>query len=191
MAATILQQLDYQLDQLISGWNIYTTFLCVGIVAYFIYPLLYSTEPDVHPFLLARQSAASRVRQPGESATFRSLETPHGYTLRTGLNIKDPGTPKWTSCRDGDLRDVWKRAASGPVDSDGNVTGVPSKILTILGKEEVVEHSFPNLSSEINNIGKHLKEHGGTRVAIYLSNSTELLVSIFGKPPHVPCPRSC
>ena len=105
---------------------------------------------------------------------------PYGYPLKTGLNVKDPGAPKWTSGKDGDLRDVWKRAVSGPVDNDGKPTGEPGKVLTVLGKEEVVEHSFTKLSSEIIAIGQHLKVHGESRVAVYLPNSVELVVSLFG-----------
>ena len=75
---------------------------------------------------------------------------------------------------------MWKRAVSGPVDNDGKPTGEPGKVLTVLGKEEVVEHSFAKLSGEINAIGQHVKGHGEGRVAIYLPNSVELVVSLFG-----------
>ena len=179
-STSILQQVDSQLEQILAGWNIYTTIICLIFGIYLIYPLFYYADPDIHPLLLARQSAASPVRQPGESSTFRSLETPHGYPLKTGLNVKDPGAPKWTSGKDGDLRDVWKRAVSGPVDNDGKPTGEPGKVLTVLGKEEAVEHSFAKLSGEINAIGQHVKVHGEGRVAIYLPNSVELVVSLFG-----------
>ena len=108
------------------------------------------------------------------------MEVPYGYPLKTGLNVKDAGAPKWTSGKDGDLREVWKRAVSGPVDNDGKPTGEPGKVLTVLGKEEVVEHSFAKLSGEINAIGQHVKVHGEGRVAIYLPNSVELVVSLFG-----------
>jgi hypothetical protein len=44
--------------------------------------VVYDTQdPDTHPLLLARQALASYVRQPGESAVFRSPETPHGCML--------------------------------------------------------------------------------------------------------------
>ena len=177
---SILQQIDSQIEHVLADWNIYTTVICLIIAIYLIYPLFYYADPDIHPLLLARQSTASPVRQPGESSTFRSLEVPYGYPLRTGLNVKDPGAPKWTSGKDGDLRDVWKRAVSGPVDNDGKPTGEPGKVLTVLGKEEVVEHSFAKLSSEIIAIGQHVKVHGEGRVAIYLPNSVELVVSLFG-----------
>lgn len=131
--------------------------------------------------LLARQSAASHVRFPGESAIFRSLDVPYGYPLRSGLNVKDPGAPKWTSGKDGDLRDVWKRAVSGPVDNDGKPAGCAGKILTVLGKQEVIEFSFEKLSGEIIAVGQHMRNHSGSRIAIYLPNSVELLVTLFGK----------
>lgn len=176
----ILQRLDSQLEHILKGWDLYTTVLLLVVVTYLLYPLFFTPEPDVHPMLLARQSTASPVRQPGESATFRCLETPHGYPLKTGLNVKDPGAPKWTSGRDGDLRDVWKRALSGPVDNNGKPAGEPGKVLSVLGKEEVIEFSFEKMTAEVNAVGQHLKGHGGSRVAIYLPNSVELLVSLFG-----------
>ena len=179
-STSILQQVDSQLEQILAGWSIYTTIICLIFGIYVIYPLFYYADPDIHPLLLTRQSSASPVRQPGESSTFRSLETPYGYPLKTGLNVKDPGAPKWTSGKDGDLRDVWKRAVSGLVDNDGKPTGEPGKVLSVLGKEEVVEHSFAKLSGEINAIGQHVKVHGEGRVAIYLPNSVELVVSLFG-----------
>jgi hypothetical protein len=180
-STSIFQQCDSQLEQILAGWNIYTTLIFLILVTYLIYPLFFYAEPDIHPLLLARQSAASHVRQPGESATFRSLDVPHGYPLRTGLNVKNPGAPKWTSGRDGDLRDVWKRAVSGPVDNDGKPTGGPGKILTALGKQEIIEFSFEKLSGEIIAVGQHVRNHGGSRIAVYLPNSVELLVTLFGK----------
>ena len=113
---------------------------------------------------------------------YRALETPHGYPLRTGLNVKDPGQPKWTAGRDGDLRDVWRRACSGqPGADDDKSTGQVGLVKTVLGKEEVLEHTFEQLSKEINALGKYVKSHGSTRVAIYLSNSVELLVALMGQ----------
>lgn len=131
--------------------------------------------------LLVRQATASQVRQPGESATSRSLETPHSYPLKTGLNVKDPGAPKWSGGKDGDLRDVWRRALSGSVDNDGKPTGQVGKVSTVLGKDEVIEHKLEKLTAEINAVGKHLRGRERKRVAIYLPNSVEFLVTFFGK----------
>ncbi|KAL8727155.1 MAG: hypothetical protein Q9181_005810 [Wetmoreana brouardii] len=177
--SSFLQQLDAQLDQLFAGWNIYTTVLCVGIVSYLLYPVFFSKDPDTHPFLLARQSSPSYVRQSGESAVYRSLETPHGYPLKSGLNVKDPGAQRWAPGRDGDLRDVWRKAIQGPTDDEGKVTGDPANILTVLGREEVVEHELADISKEINAVGDYLSQHAASRVAIYLPNSLELLVTLF------------
>ena len=179
--ANFWQQLDNQLSAGLADWNIYTTLLCLIIIAYGVYPAFFSPEPDIHPLLLARQSAPSRVRQSGESATYRSLDIPHSYPLRKGLNVKDPGQPRWTAGRDGDLRDIWTRAVSGPVDADGKPTGQPpGKISVVLGKEEVITHDFGKLTAEVNAVGKHLHANGAKRVAIYLSNSVEFLVTLFG-----------
>lgn len=176
---SFLTQIDTQLEQLLAAWSIYSTLICGAIAIYVLLPLFFYKEPDTHPLLLARQSSASRVRYPGESAIFRSLETPHGYPLRAGLNVKDPGAPKWTSGREGDVRDVWRRAKEGPVDNDGKISGKPGAVSTVLGKEQVSEHGFNSLSIDISSAGKHLSDHGGQRIAIYLSNSVELLVTLF------------
>ena len=180
---TFIQQLDSQLEQLLSTWSIYTTIISVSLVAYLLYPVFFSPEPDTHPLLLARQASASYVRQPGESAIFRSLETPSGYPLRRGLNVKDHGAPKWTSGRDGDIRDLWKQAVEGPVDADGKSTGTPGRVLTILGKEEIIAFDFIKLTRQINAVGKFVNNIAGTRVAIYLPNSVEFIVTFFGKKP--------
>ncbi|KAL8873188.1 MAG: hypothetical protein Q9174_001309 [Haloplaca sp. 1 TL-2023] len=176
---SLLQQLDSQLDQLFAGWNVYTTALAIGIASYLLYPLFFTKDPDTHPFLLARQSSPSYVRQPGESAVYRSLETPHSYPLKTGLNVKDSDAPRWAAGKDGDLRDVWKKAVQGPTSEDGKSTGEPGKIFTVLGKEETVEHKVEDVSREINAIGEYLSQHGASRVAIYVPNSLEFLVTLF------------
>ncbi len=77
---------------------------------------------------------------------------------------------------------MWKRAVSGPVDADGKPTGEEAgKVITTYGKEGVIEYDFAKLSSEINAVGQHMKAHGGSRVAIHMHNSVELLVTLFGK----------
>ena len=71
---------------------------------------------------------------------------------------------------------------SGPVDADGKPTGgEAAKVITTYGKEEVIEYDFAKLSSEINAVGQHMKAHGGSRVAIHMHNSVELLVTFFGR----------
>ncbi|KAL8824584.1 MAG: hypothetical protein Q9170_008111 [Blastenia crenularia] len=176
---SLMQQLDAQIEQLFAGWNIYTTILCLVIVTYLVYPIFFSPDPDTHPFLLARQSSPSFVRQPSESAIFRSLETPHGFPLKSGLNVKDPGAPRWASGQDGDLRDIWKKAVQGPTGDDGKSTAIPARIFTVLGKEGVHRHKVEDVTGEINAIGDYLSQHAASRVAVYLPNSIELLVTLF------------
>lgn len=177
---SILSQFDAQLDQLLAGWNIYSTVITLVLVALIAQFLFSRQDPDTHPLLLARQSSASHVRQPGESAVYRSLEAPHSYPLRSGLGVKEPGAPKWTSGRDGDLRDIWKQALRGVHGQDGQLTGEKGKFLKVLGREGVVEHHFEELTRDINIIGQHLRQQKGGRVAIYLPNSVEFLVAFFG-----------
>ncbi|MCJ1475814.1 hypothetical protein MMC13_004478 [Lambiella insularis] len=168
---SFLQRLDSQLDIFFGGWNIYTTLLTIVFVGYLVYPLFSAQEPDTHPLLLARQASASQIRQPGESAIYRSLESPQGYPLRSGLNVKDSSAPKWTSGRDGDLRDIWKKASEG-------ADGKPGRIVSVLGRE-TSEHEFDKLTRLLNSIGTHLQKQEAKRVAICLPNSIEFLVALF------------
>ena len=92
------------------------------------------TEPDVHPMLLARQAIPSTVRHEGESAVYRAQASPHAMPLKSGLNVKDPSGGKWVRGRDGDLRDIWRKAAMGGQD------GAKGRLLTVLGSQNVVEH---------------------------------------------------
>ena len=179
--SSLIQQLDFQIEKLLSGWNIYSTIIAVTLVTYLLYPIFFTPEPDTHPMLLADQATASQIRYPGESAIFRSSETPHGYPLKTGLNVKEPGSPKWASGRDGDIRDIWRQALKNPIGPDEKEIGSPGKILTVLGKEEIIEYNFSGLTREINAVGSFINSHAGSRVAIYLPNSVEFLVTLFGK----------
>lgn len=178
--ASILEKLDAALSDILADWNIYTTIFAGLLGAFALYSLFSSQDPDIHPFLLARQSTASPIRNSGESATYRSLETPYGFPLRSGLNVKDAGTPKYTAGRRGDLRDIWKAAVRGALNPDGSVSGKQGKILTCLGRHST-EHSLSQVTQELNVIGKELQKSGAKTVAICLTDSVELLASIFGK----------
>ena len=173
--ANLIEQLDAQISALFASWNLYTTIIVVVLAAFLLYPLIFWEEPDTHPLLLARQGRPSPIRNRGESAVYRSLEAPHGYPLKTGLNVKDPSAPRWASGKDGDLRDVWREVVRGGKDGEKGV------IMTVRGKDAAVEHSLQDISHQINTIGQHLQATGAKKVAIYLPNSVEYLATIFGK----------
>lgn len=177
--ASTLSKVDALLTDTLADWNIYTTLIAGAIVVFFVFSFVLSKDADIHPFLLARQSTASPVRQPGQSAVYRSLETPHGFPLRPGLNVKDLGAPRWTSGRKGDLRDVWKTAVRGGLKEDGSRSGKQGKIYTVLGKQ-AIEHSLDQITQEMNVIGKHLQSAQVGKVAVCLTDSVELLAAIFG-----------
>jgi len=170
--ANMIEQLDALIADTLSAWNLYTTLIALALFAFVAYPLIFWAEPDTHPLLLARQAAASPVRQPRESAVYRSTEVPHGYALKTGLSVREPGAPKWTAGKDGDLRDIWREAV--------NTTAKPT-IVSVHGKESISEHDYITLSKLINIIGSHLQNSGSQRIAIYAPNSIQYLVTIFGK----------
>ncbi len=139
---SLFQSIDNQLTALLSEGNIYTAVIALALGALIIYPLIYSKYPDTHPFLLARQCHVGQIRQPRESATYRARDTPHDFPLVSGLKVRDPDTPRWAAGRQGDLRDVWRRAMQGPVGTDGQSTGKRGRMLTILGKDEVIAHDL-------------------------------------------------
>ncbi|KAF7587284.1 hypothetical protein BBP40_007477 [Aspergillus hancockii] len=174
---SLVAKLDALVADVLADWNVYTTLIAGTIVAFLVFSFVTSKESDIHPFLLARQSTAFPVRQPGESAAYRSLETPHGFPLRSGLNVKDPGAPKWTSGRRGDLRDIWKNAVRGAAE-DGKLSGPQGKIYTVLGRR-AIEHSLEQVTQEINVIGSRLQSHKAKIVAVCLTDSVELLATIF------------
>lgn len=181
MANSTLESLDSSLASILSDWSFTTTVLALTIVAVLLYPLFTSSDPDTHPLLLARQAQASPVRNRGQSAFYRSPESPHGYPLKSGLNVKEAGAPRWASGKDGDLRDIWREVTrGGNVGADGKP--IPSGlIMSVFGKADVVEHKVEELSKEINIMGQKFKNAGVQRVALYLPNSIEYLQAVFGE----------
>ncbi|KAH3965833.1 hypothetical protein HBH92_128500 [Parastagonospora nodorum] len=177
--AGLIEQLDASISAILAGWNTYTTLIAVGIIGFIGWIIYDTADADTHPLLLARQAQASYVRQPGESAVFRSPETPHGYPLRTGLAVKPPGAPMYSAGKDGDLRDIWRRVVGEIPLERGATSSGTATIMTVYGKEGVSEHKVEGISKEIAIIGKHFKDHGAKRVAIYLPNSIEFLAALF------------
>ncbi|KAG6284365.1 hypothetical protein E4U09_007928 [Claviceps aff. purpurea] len=170
----LLETIDSSITDLFSQWNAYSTALATALVLIITYRIMSATEPDIHPLLLARQSIPSAVRHEGESAIYRSQSAPHGMPLNAGLNIKDAGVPKFSRGRDGDLRDIWRKAATG------GDTGATGRLLTVLGSENVIEHKIEaDINRQINIIGRYLEGQGSIKVAIYLPNSIELLITLF------------
>ena len=76
--AGLIEQLDAAIANLLSGWNLYSSLLLVGILGFVAFVVYDTQDADTHPLLLARQAQAAYIRQPGESPAFRSPETPHG-----------------------------------------------------------------------------------------------------------------
>lgn len=132
----VFDSIDAGLTGLLQQWNVYSTGLVTLLVVLVTVRLASSREPDIHPMLLARQALPSTVRNEGESAVYRSQSAPHGMPLNSGLNVKDPGASKWSRGRDGDLRDVWRKAATGGED------GAVGKLFTVWGSERVDEHKI-------------------------------------------------
>jgi len=181
--AGMAESLDNSLADLLSGWNTLSTIIVVSIVGYLAYLLATAQEPDIHPMLLQRQASASLVRKQGESAVYRSPDTPHGFPLRSGLNVKAAGAPAYASGKDGDLRDVWRRVTGEvPLESGAGAGTGPNtqgKILTVFGRNEVAEHAVQDVTRELTVIGSSLAKQSAKRVAIYLPNSIEFLATLF------------
>ncbi|PVI04339.1 hypothetical protein DM02DRAFT_611596 [Periconia macrospinosa] len=174
----LIDQIDGLIAELLAGSNVYTYGLVAAIVGWIGWTIFDIQDADTHPLLLARQAQASYVRQPRESAIFRSPETPHGYALRTGLGVKPAGAPMYTAGRDGDLRDIWRRVTGEIPLERGQSSSGTAKIMSVFGKD-ITDHSIADLTKEINAIGKHLQDHGAKRVAIYLPNGVDFLLALF------------
>lgn len=82
--AGLVEQLDAKIAELLAGWNLYSSVFLAAIVLFVAWVVYDTQDADTHPLLLARQSQASYVRQPGESAIYRSPETPHGCMFTLG-----------------------------------------------------------------------------------------------------------
>ncbi|KAI5365519.1 putative AMP-dependent synthetase/ligase, ANL domain-containing protein [Septoria linicola] len=177
--ANALESLDATVAKVLSEWSLITTLLALALVAALVYPVVFPDEPDTHPLLLARQATASPVRNKGESAVYRSPEVPHGYPLKTGLNVKDASAPRWASGRDGDIRDIWREVQKGGTAGPDGKQVPKGLIMTVLGKQQLIEHDIDDLTKQIAIIGKHFKDAGVRKVAIYLPNSIEYLLTVF------------
>ncbi|KAI0011105.1 hypothetical protein F4779DRAFT_626770 [Xylariaceae sp. FL0662B] len=174
---SLLNQLDEGLSSLLSQWNGYSTAIVTVFVLLITYSIMTRVEPEIHPMLLARQASGSAVRQEGESPVYRGHSAPHSMPLNSGLNVKEAGASKWSLGRDGDLRDVWRRAVSGTPEENGPKG--KGRILTVLGSEKVIEHSLSDITRQINLVGQHIASQGGKKVAIYLPNSVEYIATLF------------
>ena len=104
---SIIESLDSKIAEFLSQWDVYTVIIGLALTAFVTHTLMSSVEPDIHPFILARQSYADRVRNPGESAVYRSPDVHTGGGLRTGLDVKLKEDKPYTAGRDGDLRYIW------------------------------------------------------------------------------------
>ncbi|KAI0883163.1 uncharacterized protein GGS22DRAFT_36810 [Annulohypoxylon maeteangense] len=174
---SVLNQFDDGLGSLLSQWNSYSTAIATAFVLIITYAIMNRVEPETHPMLLARQASGSAVRNEGESPIYRGNSAPHGLPLNGGLNVKDPGASKWAAGREGDLRDVWRRAVTGPPEGDG--PKVKGRVMTVLGSEKVIDHNLNDITRQINLVGKHIASQGGKKVAIYLPNSVEFIATLF------------
>lgn len=85
----------------------------------------------------------------------------------------------YSAGKDGDLRDIWRRITGEIPLERGATSSGTATLMTVFGKEGVSEHRIDGISKEIAVVGKHLKDHGAKRVAIYLPNSVEFLAAVF------------
>lgn len=151
----LLGQLDQALSSLLSQWNGYSTGIVTALVAIITYAIMTRVDSEIHPMLLARQAQGSPVRNEGESPVYRGNSAPHGMPLNSGLNVKAPGASKWSQGRDGDLRDVWRRAANGSPKDEGPQSA-KGQILTVHGSERVTEHRLCKITSPCETAYEHL-----------------------------------
>jgi hypothetical protein len=182
---SMAESVDAAIASFFASHNPMTYLLLAIATVLLVYPLFVSSDPDLHPFLLARQAHGAPVRNSGESPVYRALEVPHGYPLKASLGVKDPGAPKWTAGRQGDVRDILSRAVKGPQTENGSgydATKV-GKITTLLGKDNSTTTEMSELARIVNAIGQFAKgkAQGDGQVAVCLSNGVELLAAVFGK----------
>jgi hypothetical protein len=186
-ASTVDDWLEARVNSVLQQWDMYSYVLVTAIVGYMFYAIVAAREPDIHPMILARQASISRVRKAGESAVYRAADTPEGLPLRSGLNVRLPADPPYSAGRDGDIRDIWRKVKGEVLPPRSRAPPPPQgkqTISTVLGKQQIIDHSIEDLTKEIHVIGAHFSKLGAKRVAVYLPNSVELLNSLFGKRCH-------
>jgi hypothetical protein len=146
--------------------DIISFILLALIIVFLIIPLLFPSDPDTFPFILNNQSQPSKVRQPKESAIYRHRDQPHDYPLISGLFLRKG----YEAPRDGDLRDVWEIALQKNA-TIGVVRGGRCDYEKLSSKQE-----------ELIKLGNGLRELAGEngKVAVYLPNTVENLLIIFG-----------
>jgi hypothetical protein len=139
------------------------------LIAVIVYPYVFPSYPDTSEYFLANQSSVASLRREKETAIYRSLVSPHGRPLLSGLSIADSSS-KYTT-RDGNLSDVWELAAKAKLSSvaarDGKFIQVP------LAREELVRLVY--------GLGKLIDswKPGNRDVAILLPNGMEALICFF------------
>lgn len=151
--------------------------LFVGLVTLLlvllILPILFPSYPDTSPWFLNNQSSIAGLRREDETAVYRSLLTPHGQRLISGLCIdQSSGTN-----RDGIFDDLWKLAANAELASCiGGERN--SNTLSYLKSSE--------LKRLVNGIGKELSSWLKTAeartpnvVAVLLPNCIEACIVTF------------
>jgi acyl-CoA synthetase (AMP-forming)/AMP-acid ligase II len=85
----------------------------------------------------------------------------------------------YSAGKDGDLRDIWHRVTGEIPLEKGSDSSKRGNIMTVMGKEEIIDHKIEDVTAEIKVIGKYLSDRGAKRVAIYLPNSLEFLATVF------------
>jgi hypothetical protein len=139
----------------------------IGLISVLlVIPVFFPSDPDTFPFILNNQSQPSKVRHPNESALYRHRDQPHGYPLITGLGLRKG----YEAPRDGDLRGVWEIALEKSV-TLGIVRGGKCQYEKLSSRQEELER----LGSQL----RHKAGEGG-KVAIYLPNTIENLLTNFG-----------
>jgi hypothetical protein len=146
--------------------DIISLILLALIVIFLVIPLLFPSDPDTFPFILNNQSLPAKVRYPKESAIYRHRDQPHGYPLISGLSLRKG----YEAPRDGDLRDVWEIALQKNA-TVGVVRGGRCDYEKLSSRQE-----------DLIKLGNGLRELAGEngKVVIYLPNTVENLLTIFG-----------
>lgn len=150
--------------------DIVSLILLALIAIILLIPVFFPSDPDIFPFILNNQSNPSKVRHPRESAVYRHRDQPHGYPLIAGLALRKG----YEAPKDGDLRDVWEIAQQ------------KNNTLGIVRGGRCVYEKISSRQEELNRLGSGLRELAGEqgKVAIYLPNTVENLLTTFGTSPY-------
>jgi hypothetical protein len=131
---------------------------------FFLYSHFAREWREIDPVLLEHQTSIGETRKACESATYRSVDVPHGMQVTRGLSLRNG-----YKIRDGCLKDIWHLALS-----NRDETMKPTRVS--LGEKTF---TIGQVNSALHRIAQRLEKY--QKIAVYgkLNENPELLLVVW------------